>query len=203
MDKSTACQHALALLGEINFKQHTAPNSICHTLYTDVVRYANNAAHWSFARTHRTLQPLSSSPSPTGIRAYRIPADCLKIISLTNTNTGKKIPHWQIYSGIIEIDTPAADTITITYTSDLLSAQADLPDQAPDFCQYIIHLLAARLAPTITGQLELATHFEQKAALLLAQAIYADARQQSSNDQAPITSDLLTHYGDNPAYFQD
>lgn len=201
MDKATACQHALALLGEINFEKHTAPSSICHSLYTDVVRYANNAAHWSFARTHRTLTPLSSSSS--SIRAYRIPADCLKIISLTNTATGQKIPHWQIYSGIIEIDSPSADTLTLTYTSDLLSAQQNLPDQAPHFCQYIIHLLAARLAPTITGQLELATHFEQKAALILAQAIYADARQQSSNDQAPITSDLLTHYGDNPAYFRD
>jgi hypothetical protein len=64
-------------------------------------------------------------------------------------------------------------------------------------------MLAARIAPAITGQIELANMFEQKAALLLAQAVYADARQHASNDQAPITSDILTHYGDNPAYFSD
>lgn len=200
MDKSTVCQHALSLLGEINFEKYTAPASICDLAYADAVRYANNAAHWSFARARRTLLPMAP-PSSNGIRCYLLPADCLKIISVTDTATGCKIPKWELYAGRIEIHHQTAETVNLTYTSDLLAAQANLPDQAPDFCQYVIHLLAARIAPTITGQLEVATMFEQKAAMLLAQAIYKDARQHGSADQAPITSDLLTHYGDNPSFF--
>ena len=192
MDKSTVCQHALALLGEINFEKHTAPKSACDMAYADVVRYANNAAHWSFARNRRTLTPMASTAT-NGIRCYLIPADCLKIISVTDTATGAKIPNWQIYSGRIEITNSQADTVDLTYTSDLLSAQADLPDHAPDFCQYVIHMLAARIAPTITGQLEIATMFEQKAAVYLAQAIYKDARQSGSNDQAPAIPSPTAH----------
>lgn len=191
MDKSTACQHALALLGELNFEKHTAPKSACDMAYADVVRFANNAAHWSFARERRTLSPMAT---PTGkYRAYLLPADCLKIISLTDTATGTKIPNWELYAGRIEIKSESIDTVDLTYTSDLLAAQQHLPDQAPDFCQYVIHLLAARIAPTITGQIELATHMEQKASYHLAQAIYQDARQHGSNDQAPLTADLSTH----------
>lgn len=191
MDKSTACQHALALIGELNFERHTAPKSACDIAYADVVRFANNAAHWSFARERRTLSPMAT---PTGkYRAYLLPADCLKVISVTDTATGAKIPHWQLYSGRIEIQSEITDTVDLTYTSDLLAAQQQLPDHAPDFCQYVIHLLAARIAPTITGQIELANMLEQKAALLLSQAIYQDARQHASNDQAPLTADLSTH----------
>lgn len=202
MDKSTVCQHALHLLGETNYEKHTAPQSVCDMAYADVVRFANNAAHWSFARQRRTLKPMAT-PSANGIRAYMLPADCLKIISVRDTHTHTRIPYWTLYAGRIEITNSDADTVDLTYTSDILSAQPNLPDQAPDFCQYVIHMLAARIAPTITGQIELANMFEQKAALLLAQAVYADARQHASNDQAPITSDILTHYGDNPAYFSD
>lgn len=200
MDKSTACQHALALLGETNFEKHTAPKSACDIAYTDVVRYANNAHHWSFARQKRTLTPIGADPA-AHFKNYRIPADCLKIISLTNPETNAKIPSWQIFSGIIEIPSSSLDTVTLTYTSDLLSAQTDLPEQAPDFCQYVIHLLAARIAPSITGQIEIANLMEQKAAVILAQAIYKDARQSGSNDQAPLTSDILTHYDDTPQYY--
>ena len=61
-------------------------------------------------------------------------------------------------------------------------------------------MLAARIAPTITGQLEIATMFEQKAAVYLAQAIYKDARQSGSNDQAPAISSLSSHVND-PSYY--
>lgn len=199
MDKSTVCQHALALLGETNYEKHTAPKSVCDMAYPDVVRYANNAAHWSFARNRRTLTPMAA-PSINGIRCYLIPADCLKIISITDTASGFKIPHWTIYADRIEIHSQIADTVDLVYTSDLLATQADLPDHAPDFCQYVIHMLAARIAPTITGQLEIATMFEQKAAVYLAQAIYKDARQSGSNDQAPAISSLSSHVND-PSYY--
>ncbi len=199
MDKSTVCQHALALLGETNYEKHTAPKSACDMAYYDVVRFANNAAHWSFARERRTLTSMSGNTAST-VRCYHLPADCLKIIAVVDTHTGSKIPNWQLYASRIEISSAYADSVDLIYTSDLLTTQADLPDHAPDFCQYVIHMLAARIAPTITGQLEIATMLEQKAAYLLAQAIYKDARQAGSNDQAPAIPTAHSHVS-NPSYY--
>lgn len=199
MDKSTVCQHALSLLGETNYEKHTAPKSACDMAYNDVVRYANNATHWTFARERRTLVPMARNTS-SPLRCYALPSDCLKIIAVVDTQTGAKIPSWQLYASRIEINSNYADSVDLIYTSDLLTTQADLPDFAPDFCQYVIHMLAARIAPTITGQLEIATMFEQKAAALLAQAIYKDARQVGSNDQAPAIPTASSHVN-NPSYY--
>lgn len=202
MDKATACQHALALLGETNYEKHAAPSSACNLHYPDVLRYANNATHWTFARARRTLTPLAK-PAQDGIRAYLLPADCLRIIELRDPATHTKIPKWDKYADRIEIYSPSTDAVELIYTADLIATGSSLPDSAPDFCQYVIHLLAARIAPTITGQIELANVLEQKAALLLSQAIYSDARQTDSNDQSPLltASDLLTHYSDNPSTY--
>lgn len=193
MDKASACQHALALLGEINFEKHSAPDSLCWLLFPDIVRYANNATHWSFARSRRRLSPLAPPSQRSEVRAFRLPADCLKIISVINPESNSKIPNWDIYSGVLEVSSSSVDSVELIYTSDLLSSQRDLPDQAPDFCQYVIHMLAARLAPSITGQMELASMLEQKANSILATAIYKDARQTDSADQAPYFAELSTH----------
>ena len=197
MDKATACQHALSLLGEINYNQHAAPAAACNLHYPDVLRYANNATHWSFARARRTLTPLAK-PAADGIRTYLIPADCLRIISLRDPATHTRIYKWEKYADRIEIYSPATDAVELLYTADLIATGSELPDSAPDFCQYVIHLLAARIAPTITGQIELANMFEQKAAALLARAVYSDSCQTDSNDQAPplLTSDILTYHSD-------
>lgn len=201
MDKATACQLALSLLGEHQVKPHTPQANILSQQYTECVRYANSLAHWSFARTKRTLTPLSPATAADGITTYAIPADCLRIISLTTTS-GERVPKWKIFSNFIECYATPSDTLSLVYTSDLLSAQADLPDSAPAFCQYVIHLLAARIAPTITGELAIQSELENKAQGYLSQAMTYDAQQDSSNDQSPLHNTLgLSDRRDN-SYFR-
>lgn len=201
MDKSTACQLALSLLGEHQVKPHTPQANILSQQYTECVRYANSLAHWSFARTKRTLSPLSSASATDGITTYAIPADCLRIISLTTTS-GERVPKWKIFSNFIECTSAPSDTLTLTYTSDLLSAQADLPDSSPAFCQYVIHLLAARIAPTITGELAIQSELENKAQAYLSQAMTYDAQQDSSNDQSPLNNTLGLNSRRDNSYFR-
>lgn len=201
MDKSTACQLALSLLGEHQVKPHTPQANILSQQYIECVRYANSLAHWSFARAKRTLTPLSPATAADGITTYAIPADCLRIISLATTS-GDKIPKWKIFSNFIECYSVPSDTLYLTYTSDLLSAQAELPDSCPSFCQYVIHLLAARIAPTITGELAIQSELENKAQVYLAQAMTYDAQQEASNDQSPLHNTLgLSARRDN-SYFR-
>lgn len=201
MDKATACQLALSLLGEHQVKPHTPQAVLLSQQYTECVRYANSLSHWSFARAKRTLAPLSSATSTDGITTYAIPADCLRIIELTTTS-GERIPKWKIFGSFIEAYSTPSDTLTLTYTSDLLSAQADLPDSAPSFCQYVIHLLAARIAPSITGELAIQSELENKAQAYLSQAMTFDAQQEASNDQSPLHNTLgLSARRDN-SYFR-
>jgi hypothetical protein len=201
MDKSTACQLALSLLGEHQVKPHTPQAVLLSQQYTECVRYANSLAHWSFARAKRTLSPLSSSVAADGVTTYAIPADCLRIISLTTTS-GERVPKWKIFSNFIECSSAPSDTLTLIYTSDLLSAQADLPDAAPSFCQYVIHLLAARIAPSITGELALQTELENRAQTYLSQAMTFDAQQEASNDQSPLHNTLGLNSRRDNSYFR-
>jgi hypothetical protein len=125
----------------------------------------------------------------------------LRIIELTTTS-GERIPKWKIFGSFIEAYSTPSDTLTLTYTSDLLSAQADLPDSAPSFCQYVIHLLAARIAPSITGELAIQSELENKAQAYLSQAMTFDAQQEASNDQSPLHNTLgLSARRDN-SYFR-
>lgn len=185
MNRTTVYTHALNLLGEVNYKKHTAVDGVCAREYPDAVRLANSMANWSFARTKRVLAPLSTK-SHDGIFCYNLPADCLRVLEVRDTVNQTKVRHYSIYGRTLEVDGHPTDNITLVYTSDLLACREDLPDEAPLFCQYVIHLLAAKIAPTVTGNLQLASQLTAEAQAYMHQALTADRQQARSNDQHPL-----------------
>lgn len=185
MNRTTVYEHALRLLGEVNYKKHTATDGVCALLYPDAVRYANAVANWSFARAKRTLAPLAAT-STDGIRTYTLPADCLRVIKVMDTASMQKVRNFSIFGRTLEVEKHPASNITLIYTSDLLACREDLPDEAPLFCQYVIHLLAAKIAPSITGNIQLTAQLNAEAAQLMQQALTQDRQQARSNDQHPL-----------------
>lgn len=187
MNRTTVYEHALRLLGEVNYKKHTATDGVCVQLYPDVVRFANAIANWSFARTKRTLAPLGSTATD-GIYTYTLPADCLRVLKVLDTATSKKVRHFSIYGRTLEVEGHPSSNITLVYISDLLACREDLPDEAPIFCQYVIHLLAAKIAPSITGNMQLTAQLNAEATQLMHQALTQDRQQARSNDQHPMAA---------------
>lgn len=185
MNRTTVYTHALHLLGEINYKKHTATDGVCAREYPDAVRLANSIANWSFARSKRVLAPLSSKTSD-GIYSYNLPADCLRVLEVRDTATQMKVNRYSIYGRILEVDGHPSDNVTLVYTSDLLACREDLPDEAPQFCQYVIYLLAAKIAPTVTGNIQLAAQLNMEATQRMHEALTADRQQARSNDQHPL-----------------
>lgn len=199
MNRTTVYEHALRLLGEVNFKKHTATDGVCVQLYPDVVRFANAIGNWSFARNKRTLAPLASTAND-GVYTYTLPADCLRVLKVLDTASMKKVRKFSIYGRTLEIEGHPSSNITIIYTSDLLACREDLPDEAPLFCQYVIHLLAAKIAPSITGNMQLTAQLNAEATQLMHQALTQDRQQARSNDQHPLESIvanniLISHTG--------
>lgn len=185
MNRITVYEHALQLLGEAKYKQHTGTDGICARCYPDAVRLANSMANWSFARAKRELVPLAAN-SRDGIRCYNLPADCLRVLEVRDTVSGRKVNHYSIYGRSVEVERHSSENITLIYTTDLLACRDELPDEAPMFCEYVIRLLAAKICPTVTGNLQLASQLNAEALQYMNQAITADRQQARSNDQHPL-----------------
>ena len=173
------------MLGETNLKEHSGTDGICYQLYPDALRQANSMAHWSFARSRRTLSPKAPSKGD-GIAVYDLPADCLRIISVNDLSSGQKVMHFAIFGRTLEVYNHSSDIVSLVYTSDMLACSGELPDQAPLFCQYVTTLLASMIAPTITGNIDLRNTLAAEATQLMHQALTADRQQARSNDQHPL-----------------
>lgn len=120
---------------------------------------------------------------------FQLPHDCMRIIRLSN-RWGGKVPHWTLGVDVDSrervIYTEGADEPRLTYTADILQAGAALPDDAPLFAQGVIHLLAARLAPSMLGNPAMGQQLKAQAEDYLREAILIDKRQERSNDQHPL-----------------
>lgn len=88
------------------------------------------------------------------------------------------------------IYTPENDDVMLTYTADLLQCGACVPDFAPMYCNGVISMLAARLAPSMLGSEQMAQTLIAEAEAYLKEAIIEDRRQERSNDQHPL-ADIL------------
>ena len=206
MNRSSVYQSALNLLGEVNYKKHTGTDGICYQCYPDAVRYANAMGNWSFARQKRVLAPLGKAAAD-GIYTYTLPADCLRVLEVRDTATQNKVRHFELYGRTLEVTDHSSENITLVYISDLLACSDEIPDENPLFCQYVIHLLAARIAPTITGNVALTQQLEAQAHQLYYQALAQDRQQTRSNDQHPLKTILAgnitagSRRSTNPAYY--
>lgn len=184
MDKATIIEHALDLLGEHDFVAHSSTDAIATRHYISTMRECCAAHHWSFARRTRTL-------TPTTDHTFTLPRDCVRIKSVDLTEPGtpypRRVPHWQLIGRTIIADQPG---IALTYTADFTVDGQEPPDTAPLFTQYIIHLLAARIAPTICGAergIQIANNLQAIAHQYKQEAITADRQQDGSNDQDHYT----------------
>lgn len=185
MDKATTISHALDLIGHHDYENSSGTESICAQHFVSVVRECGARHHWAFARKIATL-----SPNEDG--SYSLPIDCLRIKHLYSDHHAHRIPSWQLVGRTLLIDNPP-HIVTLLYTADLTVIGAEIPDSAPLFQQYVIHVLASRIAPTICGAdqgLNLAQNLLARAESYREQALVIDRQQDGSNDQDLYTRRL-------------
>lgn len=176
MDKVTLFEQSLHLLGDREYKRDSPAGRECDLWFPAVLREALNFGAWTFAARRRTLD--AASP---GI--YPLPDDCLRPLHI-NHSAFELIGHDICLHTTFQ---PAPEGgLELTYISDTFAAAEDLPDTSPLFLRGLTLLLAARMAPKITGQLQLSLTLEEAARAALAEALHQDALAQHSNDQHPL-----------------
>lgn len=114
---------------------------------------------------------------------YRLPEDCLRPLKINHSSfelIGRDILLHTTYQ-------PEPDNgLELTYITNALGKAEILPDSQPLFLRGLSLLLAARMAPKITGQPQLSFTLEEAANSALAEALHKDALAQHSNDQHPL-----------------
>lgn len=180
MDKATVIEQALDLLGQHAYIANSGTESVVDKQYNHVLRECVSSHHWSFARRKVTLTCEKDG-------TFTLPLDCLRIKSVNRADSTapylERLDFWQLYDRTIEA--PEQQQLILVYTEDYTATGRDLPDSAPHFCQYAIHTLASRIAPTICGAagIELAQMLLQRATEYKSAALIHDRQQDNSNDQ--------------------
>ena len=180
MDKGTIIARALAKLGNRQYQTAAGTQDPAEQHFADVLLECNAAEDWSFCRAKTSIER-----SQSGI--YPIPVDCLRITRVSTADDRDMLPHgFELCNGHLEAR-DYTDPITLRYIRRLLPHSGGTPD-TPQFNNYIIALLAARIAPQIIGGAEgqqLADKYTQEAELARSRAIYHDRAQDRANDQRP------------------
>lgn len=180
MDKLSAQQAALDILGDFTLRPHTTQATALDRHYSAVLRFCVAQADWSFARRAAILEPQEDG-------TYTLPLDCLLIRTLRDLD-GNKLRVWQLLDRTI-VSEDSQGALRLTYTTDYtISADGEPPDTSPTFLQYFVTQLAAKCAPSILGEagLELSIALEQKANAYRLRAIAQDRMQDASNAQSPL-----------------
>lgn len=113
----------------------------------------------------------------------------MRIISL-HDETGEKAREWTLamdsdrQERIVHV--PYVQAATLNYTADLLQCGGAIPDFAPAFCNGVIALLAARIAPSVLGMEQMTQQLIAESEAYMREAILEDKRQDRSNDQHPL-----------------
>lgn len=173
MDKTTLINSALTLLGHTEYITRDANTNTADLWLSQVLAQANARYNWSFTMAEKDLTPISRNHLES---VFDFPADCLTIIRAVNCDTGRPCDRPRRIGNTIK--TEPCGGIRITYNSNRLATMQELPADAPEFTQGVIELLAARLAPIITGRPELGPQYEQMAEGHFLQAITRDCRHQ-------------------------
>lgn len=180
MDKVTLFSQALHKIGQREYFRDTPSGKECDLWFPQVLHEALLFGRWSFATRETTLQ------SDTPFR-FQLPADCIRVLKVG-------APRFRIVGRelIIEEHPALRDsrTLPLTYLSDSIALQEHLPDTEPMFCKGVMLLLAARIAPKLTSNPQLAAALDQDATETLRRALHENAVQQWSNDQHPL-KDIL------------
>ena len=184
-------RRALYKLGEREFHANSATEDPVTLLYPEVLLEANRAGHWSWAKTRVLLQP---GQVQDGMVPYTLPDDFLRLISVKSGSDHTLMrDSWELRGRTIYVHEHVNHgPLTVRYTRNIQAASEDLPDE-PAFIEYLVTLLAARVAPAIIGQagIQLEGGLMQQAQQQFMTALTQDKQQDSSNDQDP-TRDLMT-----------
>lgn len=193
-------QRALYKLGEREYIANAATESPIDTMFPEVLREANHAGHWSWARVKATLTP----GTDTHAHEYALPGDFLRLISVKDSDDRLRYREpWELIGTNIVTASGSVtpSSLTVRYTRDIQLTSTGsavdsitLPD-APDFIEYLVTLLAARCAPAIIGAapgMQLESSLSQLSEQLLMKALTRDKQQDSSNDHDP-DRDIWVH----------
>lgn len=187
MDRLTIIDSALSLLGEKPYDNQTGYQRVCDLWFDRVLREANSLFNWTFARKRITLTNPDTATHPDS-SAFTLPVDCLTLLYVYHHGTNRKVNNVSLFNRVLVTD--RVDAVDIVYTSDISASMQELPDSRPEFCQGCIYLLAARISPVVTGNLEVQLKFEEMARHYFHSALTKDEWQHNSNDNHPL-SDLL------------
>lgn len=179
MDKVTFFEQALHTLGDREYKRDSPTGRECDLWFPAVLREALNFGAWSFATRKLVLEPVSPGK-------YLLPEDCLRPLKINHSCfelVGREILLNVMFH-------PAPDVLELTYISDSMGKGEELPDSEPLFLNGLRLLMAARLAPKITGQPQLAFTLEEAARSALGEALHQNSLSQHSNDQHPLVGIL-------------
>ena len=185
MDKASVYNAALALLGDYEFRERAGTQHPCERWYAHVLRQANARYNWSFAAHEKTLRPTATTEDES---IFDYPSDCLTYTRIVNLDTGRPADRPHRVGRFIH--TEPCSAIRLTYTSNALETFQELPDDMPEYQLAVCELLAARIAPAITGNPSLSPQFESLAEQHFMQAITRDAQQLASNKQHPLPAIL-------------
>lgn len=179
MDKVHFFSQTLSLLGEREYTEGTPGYEACNLWFPDVLREALRAGAWSFATREMDL----------GYDEYRggyeLPRDCVRLL-----HVGAR--RYAVEGRVVKPERGDGGALRVRYVSDELAQVEHVPEGQPRFVQGVRLLLAARVAPTITGDVRLSQQLEGQAWAAMDDALHDDVLQFASNDQHPLT-DILNN----------
>lgn len=175
MDKVTFFQQALQSLGDREYKRDSQTGKACDLWFPTVMHEALNFGAWSFASRSVELES-------DGDGVYLLPEDCLRPLKVD-------APRFRIEGRRVFLEGLRFNgdrRLYVRYVSNALAKAEFLPETQPLFVRGVCLLLAARIAPKITAEPQLAMSLEQMAMVALGEALHKDALSQFSNDQHPL-----------------
>lgn len=133
---------------------------------------------WSFAEVRAALSRIDDTPATEWKQTWALPADCIRLIRITNTND----PHNPVREFALEgrrLLTRDLFACSILYVSNAIP----VPHWDPLFTQAVAFRLAAAIAGDVTQNPAAALGAMQKVeTLAMPAAVTADARESASGE---------------------
>lgn len=174
---------ALVRLGEepiASLSNLTDRNARLLALQFDPARDEVLQAHpWSIALKRDTLAQLVDAPEFGWTYAYQLPADFLRFLRINGADAWSKKEWFAIEQQQLLCDYDSVEVIYVFRQTNYHQYPGALADA-------LAMVLASRVAASITGNYELGIGLRREADRALHRAAALDARETSSNENAPI-----------------
>lgn len=185
IDQLTLCNMALSKLGDrsniTSVNENSAEAQQCRLWYKMSLAQTLAAFNWSFARARidLTVDPISDPPLPEWSYRYLYPTNCFRVRYIVNP-CGKEadaVPYVAEFSpsATRSICTNLAEA-TIVYTVDMTDV-AYINLYPPEFINAFTSALAANMAFTLTGNVNITQSKQQEFLFLVKLAAGNDANE--------------------------